>query len=320
VIRTVHVGLGTIGQLCLRAAAGRTALHVAAAIDPRADLVGRDAGEVAGLPRPLGVRVVADWQGVPAADVAIICTTSRLAELRAPVATALAHGLDVVSTCEELAAPPADSVAAQEIDQLARAAGRRVLGAGVNPGFVMDALPLVLSAAVSELRAVRVRRAVDVRTRRPQLAAKVGVGLPPAEFEARRLRGEIGHVGLAASARLLAAGLGWTIDSLSESVQPVLRADWRCAGVHQELRAWVGGAPRIVLELTIAEAVAEPGDTIWLDGLPSLEWRAAPAIPGDEATAALVVNAVLALPALPPGLRTVADLAPLRYRASGPGP
>lgn len=315
-IRTVHVGLGTIGQLCLRAAAARAALRVVGAIDPRAELVGRDAGELAGLPWPLGVPVAADWDAVPAADLAIVCTTSRLAELRAPVAAALARGLDVVSTCEELVAPPADSTEAQELDQLARAAGCRVLGAGVNPGFVMDALPLVLSAAMSELRAVRVRRAVDVRTRRPQLAAKVGVGLTPEEFETRWRRGELGHVGLAASARLLAAGLGWTIDRLHEAARPVLRADGRCAGAYQQLRALVGGAPRIVLELTIAEAVAEPGDTIWLDGVPRLEWRTVPATPGDEATAALVVHAALALGALPPGLRTMVDLVPLRYRAA----
>lgn len=317
-IRTVHVGLGTIGQLCLRAAASRAALRVVGAVDPRADLVGRDAGELAGLPQPLGVPVVADWDAVPAADLAIVCTSSRLADLRAPVAAALAHGLDVVSTCEELVAPPADSPDAQEIDRLARAAGRRVLGAGVNPGFVMDALPLVLSAAVRELRAVRVRRVVDVRTRRPQLAAKVGVGLTPEQFATRWRRGELGHVGLAASARLLAAGLGWTIAHWDEAARPVLRADGRCAGAHQELRALIDGAPRIVLELTIAEAVAEPGDTIWLDGVPPLQWRAAPATPGDEATAALVVHAALALGALAPGLRTLVDLVPLRYRTAAP--
>lgn len=313
-LRTVHVGLGTIGQLCLRAAANRPGIRIVGAIDPHPDLVGRDAGTLAGLGRPLGLRVEPDWTGVPEADVAIVCTTSRLVDLREPIGAALARGLDVVSTCEELVAPPIDSPEAQELDGLARRAGRSVLGAGVNPGFVMDALPLVLSAAMLDLEAVRVRRVVDVRTRRPQLAAKTGVGLTPAEFETRLMRGEVGHVGLAASARLLAAGLGWEIETLGEAVRPLPRADGRCSGVHQELRALVGGVPRIVLELTIAEAVAAPGDTIWLDGTPPLEWRITPATPGEEATCALVVNVALGLAALPAGLRTMVDLVPLRYR------
>jgi len=313
-LRTVHVGLGTIGLACLRVAAQRPGVEVVAAIDPYPALQGRDAGEAAGLARPLGVEVKPDWSSVPAADAAIVCTTSVLADLEPTVAAAFERGLDVVSTCETLAGPEPDDPAARALDALARRAGRRLLGAGVNPGFVMDALPLVLAACLTDLRGVRVKRVVDARTRRPQLAAKTGAGLTPEEFAAGVARGEIGHVGLPASARLIAAGLGWQIDRLREQARPVLGADGRCLGARQRVRVVAdGGAHQIDLDLTIAIGARPSGDTVWLDGTPPLRWATQPATAGDEATAALVVNSLGGLAALPPGLRTVVDLTPLRF-------
>ncbi len=315
-MRTVHVGLGTIGLACLRVAAQRPGVEVVAAIDPYPALQGCDAGEAAGLGRPLGVPVAPDWSGVPAADAAIVCTTSRLADLEPTVAAAFERGLDVVSTCETLAGPAPDDPDARRLDGLAQRAGRRLLGAGVNPGFVMDLLPLVLGACLSDLRAVRVKRVVDASTRRPQLAAKTGAGLTPEEFAAGVARGDVGHVGLPASARLIAAGLDWKIDQLREQVLPVLGGgDGRCEGARQRVRVVAdGGEHRIDLDLTIAIGARPSGDTVWLDGTPSLRWSTRPATAGDEATAALVVNSLGGLAGLPPGLRTVVDLAPLRFR------
>jgi 4-hydroxy-tetrahydrodipicolinate reductase len=313
-VRTIHVGLGTIGLACLRVAASRPGVKVVGAIDSFSALTGQDAGSVAGLAEPLGVPIVADWSAAPAADVALVCTTSRPADLRPVAAAAFERGLDVVSTCEPLACPPADDRDAAALDALARGARRRLLGVGVNPGFVMDALPLVVAASQTTLRAVRVRRVVDAATRRPQLAAKVGAGLTPDEFAAGAKNGELGHVGLPASARLLALGLGWQLDGIRESTRPVLGADGRCRGARQRLRGLVGGEVRILLDLTIAVGAQPSGDTIWLDGTPPVRWATRPATAGDEATAALAVNALGGLAGLPPGLRTMVDLVPLRYR------
>ncbi|HZU04866.1 MAG TPA: dihydrodipicolinate reductase [Chloroflexota bacterium] len=316
-IRTVHVGLGTVGQLCLRRVASRPGLEVVGAIDPQPALVGQDAGLVAGVERPLGVPITPDWSTVPRADVAVVCTTSRLAEVRPVVVAAFEQGLDVVSTCEALAAPPPDDADALALDALGRERGRRVLGIGVNPGFVMDALPLVLTAAQGEVWALRVRRVVDLATRRPQLAAKMGAGLELAAFRAAAAQGVLGHVGLAESARLLAAGLGWSLDTVRETLRPVLGPDGRCLGGRQRLRAWERGQLRLTLDLVMAYGARPSGDTIWLEGRPPLRWTTRPATPGEEATAALVANVLPVLRTLPPGLRTVLDLVPLRCRSGG---
>jgi 4-hydroxy-tetrahydrodipicolinate reductase len=264
------------------------------------------------------VAIAPDWSAVPAADVAVVCTTSRIADLRLTVGTAFERGLDVVSTCEPLAGPAGDDMDAAALDVLARRWQRRVLGVGVNPGFVMDALPLMLAAAQTTVRSVRVQRVVDASTRRPQLGAKVGAGLTRDEFAAAARRGDLGHVGLSASARLIAAGLDWAIDDVRETLRPVVGADGRCTGAHQRLRARENGALRIELDLTIAVGAHPSGDTITLDGEPSLRWATRPATAGEEATAALAVNAALAVGGLPPGLRTMVDLVPLRYRSQAP--
>src|SRR3954454_8029361 len=119
-VRLVHVGLGTIGLACLRVAAERSGVEIVAAIDAHPSLVGQDAGALAGSARPLGIPVAGDWSEVGAADVAIVCTTSWLADLRPVVATAFERGLDVVSTCEPLAGPTADDPDAAALDVLAR--------------------------------------------------------------------------------------------------------------------------------------------------------------------------------------------------------
>jgi hypothetical protein len=92
-------------------------------------------------------------------------------------------------------------------------------------------------------------------------------------------------------------------------------ADGRCTGARQRLRARENGALRIELDLTIAVGAQPSGDTISLDGEPPLRWATRPATAGEEATAALAVNGLLAVGGLPPGLRTMVDLVPLRYRS-----
>jgi 4-hydroxy-tetrahydrodipicolinate reductase len=315
-MRTIHVGLGPIGLACLQAALDRTDVTPVGAVDLDPAWNDRSLAAVLGASSTPTLPVSATWDALPAADVAIVCTTSKLAGIRAVAERALAHHLDVVSTCEPLARPAADDPEARALDEAARAAGRRVLGVGVNPGFVMDALPLAISAAQSCIEAVRVRRIVDVDTRRVQLAQKVGTGLMAAEFETRRERGDIGHVGLPASARLIADGLGWDVDRLVETLKPVRGADGRCLGVRQRVRAFEGRRPRITLDLTIARGARPSGDTIWLDGTPPLRWSARPATHGDEATAATVLNSLPCLPGLAPGLRTMVDLVPFRGRGT----
>src|SRR5689334_13594432 len=80
-IRVIHVGLGPIGSAVVRQAADRKGLRIVGAVDVDPAKAGRDLGEVAGIGRPLKIKVSDDVKkAIKAAkpDVAVLCTNSSL--------------------------------------------------------------------------------------------------------------------------------------------------------------------------------------------------------------------------------------------------
>ena len=71
---------------------------------------------------------------------------------------------------------------AKRIDALATRARVAVLGTGVNPGFVMDALPIALTGVCESVTAIEVDRVQDARIRRLPFQQKIGAGLTREEF------------------------------------------------------------------------------------------------------------------------------------------
>jgi hypothetical protein len=208
-VRVAIVGLGAIGREVLKAVRARPGLALTGVADPAT--VGRDAGEVAEI-GAIGVKVVADAAAALAhADVALVLTGSGVAEVMPIVDVAAAAGVDVISTCEDLAyADFATPELARKLDARARGAGITVVGTGVNPGFVMDRLPLTLAAACVSVDRVAVTRVVDAAKRRVPLRAKVGAGLTPDEFRAGVAERRLGHRGLPASTRCARRSNRWS--------------------------------------------------------------------------------------------------------------
>jgi 4-hydroxy-tetrahydrodipicolinate reductase len=324
-IRVAVVGLGSIGRAVYRTLAARQWVQIVAAVDVDPTLIGRDAGELAGADAG-GVPVVASFgEAGTGGDVAIVCTGSRLEAVAPLLGEAVAAGWHVLSTCEELAFPwLRHREAAAAIDDAARAAGRCVLGTGVNPGFAMDAAVLHLSAVVDRVTAVEVERVVDVATRREALRSKVGLGISATEFAQRAAAGSIGHVGLAESAALVATAFSWPTVDLDESLEPVFAdAEIEVAGrrigpgavlgIRQTATIREDGEPRVVLRLTMYGGAADPHDTVTLHG-PSPITQRITGIDGDAATITVVVNTIPVMVTLPPGLVTVLDVAAVRAR------
>lgn len=325
-IRVLHYGLGPIGVRIVQVVAARSNLVSVGAVDVDPAKAGKDLGDVAELGRKLAVPIQANLAAAlktQKPDVVLHATGSRLAKV-APQFLALADaGLPTVSTCEELSYPwfhhPNE---AREIDAQARKKGIAILGTGINPGFIMDALAVILSGVCPAVNAVHVRRVVDLSIRRKQLQQKVGVNLSTAAFAALKEQGSLGHVGLPQSIAMIAAGLGWPLERIDESLDPVIApraldsalgivAAGRVQGQHQIARGWVAGRERITLELKMALDVPDVGDFIYLDGPEPLS-SAIYGVQGDIATAAIVVNAIPQVLAAAPGLRTMLDVAPLR--------
>jgi 4-hydroxy-tetrahydrodipicolinate reductase len=317
-VRVSVIGLGSIGRDVYRALAASAGVRLVAAADPA--FAGRDAGEVSGLP-PDGVAVVGrpeEALRAGEADVALVLTASGTDELWPTLQAAAAAGIDVVSTCEDLAlADWATPERAREIDALARAAGITVLGTGVNPGFVMDRLPLQLAGACVRVNGIRIERVVDAAKRRAPLRAKVGADLTPQQFRDGVATRRLGHRGLPESCALIGRGLGVTFDEIRTTIEPVVAsganpragiAIGRVAGLRQSAVGLRAGREIARLDLEMSVDAPDPHDRIVIDGDPPLDVLIQGGTHGDRGTVGTAVNAIRAVVAAPPGLKTVLDL------------
>ena len=229
---------------------------------------------------------------------------------------AIAAGLHIVSTCEELAYPELrHAPMARQIDRMAKEKGVAVLGTGVNPGLVMDRLVLAIAAACVRVDSVRVTRVVDAAKRRGPLRAKVGAGLTREEFAAGVSAKKLGHVGLSESAAIIALGLGLPIDEITETIKPVIAQTdldgipaGGVLGLHQVALVQAGDEAKVVLDLKMAVGAPDPADRIDIEGDPPLHLVAAGGFHGDRSTIGTVVNAIPFIVSAAPGLHNVVTL------------
>jgi 2,4-diaminopentanoate dehydrogenase len=323
-IRVLQFGVGPIGASIVRLMRQKHSLEIVGAIDSDPAKAGRDLGEVAGAKdAPWGVAVSAAASSVFArpVDVVVHTTSSYLPNVMDELLECIAAGACIVSTCEELAYPfRKHPELAARLDSAAKDEGVALVGTGVNPGFVMDKLVLVLSAVAQRVDFAKAVRIVDASKRRLPLQKKIGAGMTPDEFRAQVAAGAIKHHGLPESIAMVADGLGFALDEITETIEPVIAtepvkteflevAPGQVAGVHQIGRGIWEGEEKIFMELQMYVGAKQPADTIELRGEPNLSLTIPGGTHGDMATAAIAVNAIPAILAAPAGLRTVRDLA-----------
>ena len=330
-IRVVQFGVGPIGASIVKLMRQKSEIEIVGAIDRDPAKAGRDLGEVVGAQdAPWGVSVAAEAGEMleKPVDVVVHSTSSYLKSVMDQLLECLAAGCCIVSTCEELAYPFRKSPElAAKLDAAAKDEGVALVGTGVNPGFVLDKLVLTLSAVSQTVDSARAVRVVDASKRRLPLQKKIGAGMTPEEFRAQVDAGVIKHHGLPESVAMVADGLGFEIDDIAETIQPVIAqenirteflevAPGQVAGVHQIARGTSRGEEKIFLELQMYVGAKNPADTIELKGRPNLSLVIPGGTHGAVATAAIAVNAIPAIVAAPAGLRTSRDL-PLAYFPSG---
>ncbi|MEO8458570.1 MAG: dihydrodipicolinate reductase [Chloroflexota bacterium] len=309
-IRTIHYGIGAIGSEVVKACLNNPEIEIVAAIDAHPSKSGRDLGEAAGIGHTLGIPVQYEVEPVLKdvyADVIVHCTGSSLTEVYPQLMAIVSAEKSIVSSCEELSFPwvryPEIS---NKLDRRARESGVRVLGTGINPGFVMDLLPLMLLTTCQAPKTIRVERVVDVSTRRIQLQRKAGVGLSAAGFQRGAADGAIGHVGLRESVFMIADTLGWRLEDVTETLEPVIAHERRktefysvergySLGLRQSARGILGGVEVIRLDLEMSLAAKDPRDVIDIDATPPVRAIFPGAIHGDLATAAIMANCVPAV-------------------------
>ena len=322
-IRVMHFGLGPIGAAILEQVSKRPGFKVVGGIDVDPAKVGRDLGDVAGLPRQLGIKVSSDAaKALKSAKphVVVLCTSSSIKKVMPQIETILKSKAAIVSTTEELAYPSYTHIRqARQIHAWAKKAKVAVLGTGVNPGYAMDALPIALTALCARVDRIVVNRVQDARMRRLPFQQKIGAGLTTEQFQKQVDDGSVRHVGLTESIAMIADALGWTLDRIADHVDPKLATvtisseflavdpGYVC-GIVQDGVGYRKGEPAIRLHMEAYLGAPETYDSIEIDGSPRLTVKFAGGIHGDIATTALVVNSIPKVLSAPPGLHTMRDL------------
>ncbi len=329
-VKVVQYGLGPIGLSIAETLLSRPWTELVGAIDTDKSKVGKDVSQLLGRAEKTGVKVNANADEVlrtECPEIVTHATSSYLKIVHDQLSRILEHGSSVVSTAEELTYPFAKyPELAKQIDDLARVKEKVILGTGVNPGFLLDLLPIVLGSACRKITSIRAERVVDASRRRIPLQRKIGAGLSPAEFEQKVAVGEeIKHVGLPESVGLISLAMGWKLGEIQERLTPVIaeketRSDYvtvpkgHVTGIRQVAKGILAGQELVVLDLRMYLGAQNPHDSILIDGDPPLDMTIHGGLHGDSATSAIVVNSIPRILQLSPGLRTVIDLPPISPR------
>lgn len=325
-IKVAQWGTGAMGQGLLNFVLDRPqALELAGVVVTNPKKSGLSVGEL--LQRDCSVVMTDDPEAVLAArpDVMVVCTQSTLDEISGQVIPSLEAGCNVLCIAEKLAYPWAsDPQWAERVDALALQNRVSVLGTGVNPGFVLDALIVVWTSACTEIERIEATRINDLSPFGPTVMRSQGVGTTPEEFARGVADGSIvGHIGFPESIHLIAKALGWEIDRIEETREPIISsleratphahvAPGNVAGCRHVGRGYVGD--RLKIELVHPQQIhpqmegQETGDYINIVGTPNISMQNKPELPGGIGTVASTGNYIPLIVAAPAGLLTVLDM------------
>jgi hypothetical protein len=324
-VRIVLYGVGAMGARIANFLLKKGGVEIVGAIDIDKGKVGKDVGEILGTGQQLGIKVSNNPDDVFSkvnADVVVHSTTSFLKQTYPQIVTVIKHGVNVVSTCEELSYPYAtEPELAEKLDKLAREHSVTVLGTGINPGFLMDTLVITLTSVCQEIEQIKATRVMNAATRRVPFQKKIGAGLTINEFKERiENRTITGHVGLTQSIAMIANALKWKLDKIeADPVEPVIAETHveseavkvrpgQVAGLKQCARGIKEEKEVISLDFQAYVGAKEEYDAIFIKGVPNVHEKIAPCIHGDSGTVAIIVNSIPTVMNATPGLVTMKDL------------
>jgi len=323
----VVVGLGAMGSGVAKLLLRKKSVRLVGAAASRKEKQGKELAEVLRLENETGIIVSSlDEALAKDADVVIQCTTSFVKEACPEILKIVEAGSNVISIAEEMAYPVVtDPELVCAMDEAAKKRGVTILGTGVNPGFVLDTLLLTLTGVCEDVVSVKAFRINDLSPFGHGVMKTQGVGSTPEEFRRGVTEGAItGHIGFVQSVRMIADALGWELDEVIETREPIVSKVARetphvsvkpgmVAGCNHTVKGMRGGVPVILLEhpqqIHPRLAGVETGDYIDIQGSSStVKMRIEPEIPGGIGTVSMAVNMIPLVVEASPGLVTMLDL------------
>lgn len=256
-----------------------------------------------------------------AADVVLCCTDSFTKNAFDRLKFCLEKKINVVSSAEEMAYPQAQSPElAAELDRIAKENGVSIIGTGINPGLIMDLLVVVMTGCCESVDHIISRRVNSLSPFGPVVMEEQGIGITPEEFRTKHLSG---HVGFAESIRMITDAIGWKLDKMEQSMDPILTDVDRkskygfakagnVAGVDMKAKGWVDGEVKIEMEhpqqIEPEQVGVQTGDYVIIKGNPNINMVNSPEVPGGIGTIAMCVNTIPNIINARPGLHTMITL------------
>jgi 2,4-diaminopentanoate dehydrogenase len=340
--RVVQWSTGNVGRHALAGIDAHPELELVGLFVSNPDKVGKDAGQLAGLDRTLGITATNDVEALLALRPDCIIHTAmaddRIFEALADLERFLSAGINVVSSSPVMLQYPApDDAVAAPVIAAAERSGVSLFVNGVDPGFANDALPLVLSGICERIEEVRCAEILNYDTyNQPMVLFDImGFGRDLHDVPMLLSPG-VFTMAWGSVVRQIADGLGIALTDITEwyereaapedfeiAAGPIKQGT--AAALHFEVRGMVGDKPVVVLEHVTrlrddlgAEWPQPAGQgcyRIVITGEPNytvdLQLMGTDGdhnTAGLKATAMRLVNAVPAVIAAPPGLVTALDL------------
>lgn len=344
-IRVAQVATGNAGMLTLRQLIDDDRFELVAVSTSTPEKVGKDAGELAGLPVETGIAAVGSLDELIATrpDCVVYCAMgdTRPVEATNDVRRILEAGIDVVGSAPGTLQFPWGTMPEKVIEKVeasAKAGDATVYITGVDPGFASDLIPLALASTCQRIEQIRCYELADYATYdgAEVMFDLMGFGAPVDSTPMLFLPGVLG-LAWGTAIRMMARAIGVEVDEIVEfwEAEPAPETYEIAAGtiekgtiaaLHFSISGMVDGHPAIVVEHVTrtrddlrpdwarptsgggayrVEIVGEPSYVV--DIVPSSEH-------GDHNHAAIVaacgriVNAIPDVLAAPAGIATTLDL------------
>ncbi|MGL4797488.1 MAG: 2,4-diaminopentanoate dehydrogenase [Paraclostridium sp.] len=332
-MRNIRVGIwgfGAMGSGMAKMILKKKGIEICGICDKNPNIVGKSIYDVLGVEKGERKDVLVNPNAEDVfkedyIDIALLATDSFTKNAFEKIKFIVERKINVISTAEEMSYPDAqEPKLAKEIDRLAKENGVSVLGTGINPGFVLDLLILALTGTCESVDYIKASRVNDLSPFGKAVMVEQGVGLTKEAFLNGVEDGSVaGHVGFPESIKMIADGIGWNLEKVEQTREPIMSSVYRktdyveveagnVAGCRQCGVGIVDGEIKIDMEhpqqvLPHLEDQST-GDYISIKGIPNIDLQITPEIPGGVGTIAMCVNCIPHVINARAGLKTMLDI------------
>jgi len=314
-IRIIQVGFGSMGIEIFKILRKNKKFKIVGVVDSDKSKIGKDIGIIS-FNKKIGLKIVRKIDEIKSKiDIVLLTTTSNINDVYTQIFEIAKMKTPIISTCEELVYPQGkNKKIAKKINNLAIKYKIGILGVGVNPGFLMDSMVLMLTGLCNKIENITVTRVVNLAKRRKALQKKMCVGCKVLEF--KKTKGNVGHVGLKESAMMISNSLNIKL-KMTSKINPIISKNriksnglvvprGRISGIKHSLVAMRKDSKFLRMQLYMYVGAKEY-DLVNIKGEPPVYFKTK-GVNGDKATVALLTNYIPIILKSNPGLFTVNKL------------